>query len=58
MKRTPASFVDSNVVLHALTTGWKAERAREILRARPTINVQVLNEVLHWSEDLQDGMVV
>jgi predicted nucleic acid-binding protein len=43
----PASFADSNVVLHALTTGPKAERAWEILRARPTINVQVLNEVLH-----------
>jgi len=43
----PASFADSNVVLYALTTGWKAERAWEILRTRPTINVQVLNEVLN-----------
>jgi predicted nucleic acid-binding protein len=43
----PASFADSNILLYALTTGWKAERAWEILRARPTINVQVLNEVLN-----------
>ena len=42
-----ASFADSNVVLYALTTGPKAERAWAVLRARPTINVQVLNEVLH-----------
>jgi predicted nucleic acid-binding protein len=42
-----ADFADSNVVLYALTTGRKAERAWEILRTRPTINVQVLNEVLH-----------
>jgi predicted nucleic acid-binding protein len=43
----PADFADSNVVLYALTVGTKAERAWEILKTRPAINVQVLNEVLH-----------
>ena len=43
----PASFADSNVVLYALAPGRKAERAWQILKTRPTINVQVLNEVLN-----------
>ncbi|HWL67907.1 MAG TPA: PIN domain-containing protein [Geminicoccus sp.] len=51
----PGSFADSNVVLYALTIGSKAERAWEILRTRPTINVQVLHVLrlkqrLTWAE--------
>lgn len=40
-----AEFVDSNIVLYALAIGPKAEAAGELLRRRPTISVQVLNEV-------------
>ncbi|SHG70380.1 PIN domain-containing protein [Pollutimonas bauzanensis] len=53
-------FVDSNVVLYLLSAdASKADRSEELLKQRPTISVQVLNEVastcvrkLHmaWSE--------
>lgn len=39
-------FVDSNVVLYLLSgNAAKADRAEALLRRRPTISVQVLNEV-------------
>ncbi|CAJ5352598.1 PilT domain-containing protein [Burkholderia pseudomallei] len=39
-------FVDSNVVLYLLSgDAAKADRAEALLRRRPTISVQVLNEV-------------
>ncbi|CAJ9343539.1 PilT domain-containing protein [Burkholderia pseudomallei] len=39
-------FVDSNVVLYLLSSDTvKADRAEALLRRRPTISVQVLNEV-------------
>ncbi|AIV77652.1 PIN domain protein [Burkholderia pseudomallei] len=39
-------FVDSNVVLYLLSGDTvKADRAEALLRRRPTISVQVLNEV-------------
>lgn len=39
-------FVDSNVVLYLLSgDAAKADRAEALLRHRPTISVQVLNEV-------------
>jgi predicted nucleic acid-binding protein len=53
-------FVDSNVVLYLLSADTsKAEQAEALLRQRPAISVQVLNEVTHvcrrklgmaWSE--------
>lgn len=40
------AFVDSNVVLYLLSgDAAKADRAEALLRRRPTISVQVLNEV-------------
>lgn len=41
-----AEFADTNVVLYLLVDGSKADRAEEILRQRPRISVQVLNEAL------------
>lgn len=42
----PPCFLDSNVVLYLLSVdGRKAERAEQLLRKRPRISVQVLNEV-------------
>ncbi|CAB3735026.1 tRNA(fMet)-specific endonuclease VapC [Paraburkholderia graminis C4D1M] len=39
-------FLDSNVVLYLLSAdAVKADRAESLLRLRPTISVQVLNEV-------------
>jgi len=41
-------FLDSNVVLYLLSAdSAKADRAEALLRARPVISVQVLNEVTH-----------
>jgi predicted nucleic acid-binding protein len=40
------TFLDSNVVLYLLSgEACKADRAEALLRARPTISVQVLNEI-------------
>jgi len=40
------TFLDSNVVLYLLSgEARKADRAEALLRARPTISVQVLNEI-------------
>jgi predicted nucleic acid-binding protein len=42
----PRFFVDSNVVLYLLSNdGAKADRAEALLRLKPVISVQVLNEV-------------
>ena len=42
------SFLDSNVVLYLLSEdAAKADRAEALLRSRPTISVQVLNEATH-----------
>lgn len=41
-----ADFVDTNIVLYLLDGGEKAVRAEELLRGRPRISVQVLNETL------------
>ena len=52
-------FADTNVVLYLLDDGPKADRAEAILRQKPRISVQVLNEAmvncrrkagLSWSE--------
>jgi predicted nucleic acid-binding protein len=63
-----SAFIDSNVVLYLLSEdARKANRSEALLRTRPTISVQVLNEVtsvclrkLHmaWHEiaDLVDAM--
>lgn len=41
-------FLDSNVVLYLLSADTdKADRAESLLKARPVISVQVLNEVTH-----------
>jgi predicted nucleic acid-binding protein len=41
-----ATFLDSNVVIYLLSAEpHKANRAEGLLRARPTVSVQVLNEV-------------
>lgn len=41
-----ATFLDSNVVLYLLSAEpGKADRAEALLRARPIVSVQVLNEV-------------
>lgn len=43
-----AVFVDSNVVLYLLSSDpGKADQAQALLRRRPWISVQVLNEVTH-----------
>lgn len=39
-------FADTNVILYLLDDGPKADRAEDILRRRPRISVQVLNEAL------------
>lgn len=39
-------FADTNVILYLLDDGPKAGRAEDILRRRPRISVQVLNEAL------------
>jgi predicted nucleic acid-binding protein len=39
-------FVDSNVVLYFLADDPKTDAAEELLRRRPIISVQVLNEVV------------
>lgn len=61
-------FIDSNVVLYLLSgDGRKANRSEALLRMRPTISVQVLNEVtsvclrklnMAWHEitDLMDAV--
>lgn len=42
----PPCFLDSNVVLYLLSAdGSKADRAERLLKTRPLISVQVLNEV-------------
>lgn len=42
------AFLDSNVVLYLLSAdAGKAQRAQTLLRQRPWISVQVLNEVTH-----------
>ncbi|MGY6410388.1 MAG: PIN domain-containing protein [Alkalilacustris sp.] len=41
-----AEFADTNVILYLLDDGAKADRAEVILRQRPRISVQVLNEAL------------
>ena len=53
-------FLDSNVVLYLLSgDAYKADRAEALMRERPTVSVQVLNEVtsvclrklrLSWAE--------
>ncbi|AOY95598.1 VapC toxin family PIN domain ribonuclease [Cupriavidus sp. USMAA2-4] len=41
-------FLDSNVLLYLLSAdAAKADRAEALLRSRPVISVQVLNEVTH-----------
>ena len=41
-----ATFLDSNVVIYLLSgEPYKADRAEALLRERPTVSVQVLNEV-------------
>jgi len=43
-----ASFLDSNVVLYLLSAdASKADRAERLLKTKPVISVQVLNEVTH-----------
>ncbi|HCI6432423.1 TPA: PIN domain-containing protein [Klebsiella quasipneumoniae subsp. similipneumoniae] len=56
-------FIDSNVILYLLSgDAHKADRAEALLRLKPVISVQVLNEVTHvcrrklnmeWSEIAQ-----
>ena len=42
------AFVDSNVLLYVFSPdAQKADRAEEVLRQRPVISVQVLNEVMN-----------
>ena len=42
----PVDFLDSNVLVYMLVAeASKAQRARILLEARPTISVQILNEV-------------
>ena len=38
------AFLDSNILIYAFTTDARAAKALELLRARPTIGVQGLNE--------------
>jgi predicted nucleic acid-binding protein len=52
MKQMPATdhagFLDSNVVLYLLSAdAAKADRVEQLLKTRPVISVQVLNEVTH-----------
>jgi predicted nucleic acid-binding protein len=43
-----AAFLDSNVVLYLLSADVaKADQAERLLKTRPVISVQVLNEVTH-----------
>jgi len=43
-----SGFLDSNVVLYLLSSdASKADRAERLLKAKPIISVQVLNEVTH-----------
>jgi predicted nucleic acid-binding protein len=58
--RRPKIFIDSNVVLYLLSDdAAKADRSEALMRSKPTISVQVLNEVtnvcvrklrMDWSE--------
>jgi predicted nucleic acid-binding protein len=44
----PSGFLDSNVVLYLLSEdAAKADRVEQLLKARPVISVQVLNEITH-----------
>lgn len=47
MKARPGDFLDSNVLIYAFTDEPKAAKAQELLKQRPIISVQGLNEFIH-----------
>ena len=47
MRAGPGDFLDSNVLIYAFTDEPKAATAQDLLRQRPIISVQGLNEFVH-----------
>ena len=47
MRAGPGDFLDSNVLIYAFTDDTKAAVAQDLLKQRPIISVQGLNEFVH-----------
>jgi predicted nucleic acid-binding protein len=47
MRAGPGDFLDSNVLIYAFTDEPKSATAQELLRQRPIISIQGLNEFVH-----------